>query len=377
MASEFVLPEFLEDCDADTIHARMMDELPDDIDKTEGGFPWDFTRPTALIAAELLQFYIPEAIKLMFPQWSSGEFLDYLAAGSQVKRKDATYAEAELQIEGEPGTIVASGSIFATESKNNHPSIEFASVENCILGDDGKTTVTVRALLSGKESNVNAGTIVLMSEPIDGIRTVTNQEKASGGTDQESDGELRERILKSNAELDISYAGNNADYKRWAEEVSGMGTAIIIPEWNGPGTVKIVCVDANGDAASQTILDAVYNHIIAPNNPLERLAPIGAMLTVSSPDVIDVDYKFTAILKDGCSQETLLNKFKTGIAVEYRKAKEDGKLKYSQVFAMTAKLDEVYDLLDLTMNENRTNINLDEGQYLRTKDIDITIEKGV
>ena len=61
MASDFVLPEFLEDCDADTIHARMMDELPDDIDKTEGGFPWDFTRPTALIAAALLQFYIPEA----------------------------------------------------------------------------------------------------------------------------------------------------------------------------------------------------------------------------------------------------------------------------------------------------------------------------
>lgn len=102
MASDFIVPEFLEDCDADTIHARMMDELPNDIDKTEGGFPWDFTRPTALIAAELLQFYIPEAIKLMFPQWSSGSFLDYLAAGSQTKRKASTYAEAVLTLTGEP-----------------------------------------------------------------------------------------------------------------------------------------------------------------------------------------------------------------------------------------------------------------------------------
>lgn len=135
MASDFIVPEFLEDCDADTIHARMMDELPNDIDKTEGGFPWDFTRPTALIAAELLQFYIPEAIKLMFPQWSSGSFLDYLAAGSQTKRKASTYAEAVLTLTGEPGTIVPAGTVFATEAKNDQPSIEFAAVESCILNE--------------------------------------------------------------------------------------------------------------------------------------------------------------------------------------------------------------------------------------------------
>lgn len=60
MAEDFTLPAFLQDCDVDTIHQRMMDMLPDDIDKTEAGFPWDFTRPTALIASELLEYYIPE-----------------------------------------------------------------------------------------------------------------------------------------------------------------------------------------------------------------------------------------------------------------------------------------------------------------------------
>ena len=239
MASDFIVPEFLEDCDADTIHARMMDELPNDIDKTEGGFPWDFTRPTALIAAELLQFYIPEAIKLMFPQWSSGSFLDYLAAGSQTKRKASTYAEAELTLTGEPGTIVPAGTVFATEAKNDQPSIEFAAVESCILNEEGKGTVLVRALLDGKQSNVNAGTIVLMSEPVEGIQTVTNKEKATGGTEEESDDDLRERIMEADASEETSYIGNNADYKRWAKAVDGIGDAIVIPEWNGPETVKI------------------------------------------------------------------------------------------------------------------------------------------
>ena len=55
MAEDFTLPAFLQDCDVDTIHQRMMDMLPDDIDKTEAGFPWGFTMPRALIGSELLE----------------------------------------------------------------------------------------------------------------------------------------------------------------------------------------------------------------------------------------------------------------------------------------------------------------------------------
>ena len=166
MTRVFELPEFLQDCGADPIHARMLDELPDDIDKTEGGFPWDFTRPTALIAAELLEFYIPEAIKLMFPQWSSGSFLDYLAAGSQTKRKASTYAEAELTLTGEPGTIVPAGTVFATEAKNDQPSIEFAAVENCILDEEGNGTVLVREVPDDVRAEDAAATLEELAQKL-------------------------------------------------------------------------------------------------------------------------------------------------------------------------------------------------------------------
>lgn len=98
MAEDFTLPAFLQDCDVDTIHQRMMDMLPDDIDKTEAGFPWDFTRPTALIASELLEYYIPETLKLMFPQWSSGEFLDYLANMARLARKAPNFARLRQKV---------------------------------------------------------------------------------------------------------------------------------------------------------------------------------------------------------------------------------------------------------------------------------------
>ena len=37
MAENFTVPAFLQECDVDTIHQKMMDMLPDDIDKTEAG----------------------------------------------------------------------------------------------------------------------------------------------------------------------------------------------------------------------------------------------------------------------------------------------------------------------------------------------------
>lgn len=370
MAEEFVLPEFLQTgTSAEEIHARMMDMLPDDIDKTEAGFPWDFTRPTAMIAAELLQFYLPEVIKLMFPQWSTGQYLDYLAAMAQTERKPANYATAVLKIIGEPGATIGQGEVFATESENGVPSIEFATLESVEIGSAGKVEVTVQALTPGVDSNVNPGTIVLMSEPIKGITSVTNPKRASGGTAEESDDELRERILEANAQMDVSYVGNNADYKRWAEEVPGIGTAIVVPEWNGPETVKIVCLDANGEAANQTLLTAVYNHIMAPDSPLDRLAPPNTILTVAAPELVNITYSFTPTLKSGYELDAVVEDFKQKLESYYKTTAADGEVKYIQVHALLASVTGIDDFENLLMNGDTANIPIDADQYPYTEDI--------
>lgn len=46
------------------------------------------------------------------PAVEQRQLLDYLAAGSQTKRKASTYAEAELTLTGEPGTIVPAGTVL-------------------------------------------------------------------------------------------------------------------------------------------------------------------------------------------------------------------------------------------------------------------------
>ena len=70
----FSPPDWLKTETAEQIQARMMESLPPDIDDTEGGFPWDFTYPTALEKDELLNFHLVETLKLMFPAWSYGAY---------------------------------------------------------------------------------------------------------------------------------------------------------------------------------------------------------------------------------------------------------------------------------------------------------------
>ena len=55
MQPEFTRPEFIENNSAEEIHQRMMNNLPADIDDMPGGFPYDFTMPTAVEEAELVQ----------------------------------------------------------------------------------------------------------------------------------------------------------------------------------------------------------------------------------------------------------------------------------------------------------------------------------
>ena len=45
---DFTQPDFMDGCSVEDIHGRMMSNLPGDIDDTPGGFPYDFTMPSAI-----------------------------------------------------------------------------------------------------------------------------------------------------------------------------------------------------------------------------------------------------------------------------------------------------------------------------------------
>lgn len=360
---DFEAPSFLRDQDAETIHKRMMSELPADIDDTEGGFPWDFTKPTALEKAEMLEFHLVETLKIMFPMWAKGEWLDYHARGRGMERKPANQASGSLMITGVPGTTIPAGFRFSTPSIDDKPSIEYETKDKYTIREDGTAEIQVVASAAGTTGNVPAGTITLMMTPMKGITSITNPEPITGGAEEESDDALRGRVDEADATSEASFVGSDGDYKRWAEEVPGVGTALIVPEWAGAGTVKVVVIDANGQPANAAIIDDVYNNIMRPGDRLQRKAPIGATVTVVAPTAKDIDYAFVLEMHPGETEGTVLERFKEQLRVYYIEAKKEGVVRYTRVGALLTNTSGVKDFTGLTINGDITNIVLAEDEY--------------
>ena len=360
----FTPPAFIEENDAESIQERMMNNLPDDIDKTEGGFPWDFTMPTALEKAELVEFELNETLLLMHFMFAEGIYLDYHAEAAGISRKAATNATGTVSIEGTPGTEIPAGFEFAVPASGDDAAIIFTTDTDATIDLNGSVEIPITAEEPGTEGNVGAQTIIIMASPtIDGIESVINEAATTGGTDEESDDDLRERIAQAIQSVSNSFCGCDADYKRWAMEVGGVGSALVIPEWNGPGTVKVIVIDSNGAPASQAIVEAVYNSIVSPNDRSKRKAPIGATVTVVAPSSVDVAISFNLILETDSVAETVIANIRTAIENYLADASDEGEINVNRVGSQIIRTAGVKDYNNLLINNSTQNIPLNRDQY--------------
>lgn len=369
MEIEFIEPDFISDNDPEDIHERMLDNLPDDIDKLAGGFAYDFTMPTAIEKSELIQMHLVRTLMLMFPMWAWDNWLDLHASNEGLKRKEAAYASGIVRVTGEVGTRILKDVIFMTVPTDEKESVEFSinsSEDIYMIGEKGMVDIPVVAVASGKQSNVSMGTVVLSSRPIIGIVSITNPRDMTGGTEQEDDTSLRQRIQEITETKGMSFVGNDSDYIRWAKEVTGVGSASVVPEWNGPGTVKLILTDANGQPANENLIHAVFNSIMSPDDRLLRKAPIGAALTVVAPQNIMIRYSAMIKLQNEYDISQVEEDFKIKLLEYYKESRIEGIVKYTRVSAVLSNAVGVSDFEELLLNGSTANITLTQEQYPET-----------
>ena len=367
MQPEFTKPDFMEGTSADEIHRRMMAELPDDIDDMPGGFPYDMTRPTALEKSELINFHLQRAIMLAFPQYAWDEWLDLHGQQVHLTRHEAVPATGTVTVTGSAGTALAAGTVFCTTATDEGPSIEFKSDADAVIPEGGSVDIAVTAVEAGAGSNVKADTVILMLKPINNITAITNKESITGGTERESNDDFYDRIAVEYSNS-MTYLGNDTDYVRWAKE-AGAGDCIVDPAWNGPGTVRLVLVDGNGQPANRELIDAVYNYIVSPSDRAARLLPTGcAELTCSAAKTVSVNYTCTGLLYD--SEHTsiieIVSQFEELVKGIYGDAKKNNVLRYNDIRPLLADIPGVTDFSTFLMNGSMDNIQLANIEYPAT-----------
>ena len=375
--TDFPIPEVLEQQTIENIHERMLEDFGD-IDTSEGSFAWDSTRPAAIELSYFSQFILPEGIRTAFPKYSYGEYLDDLAKSNSLYRKDAIFATGIITVTGKAGTEIPFLSVFSTASTAGTESIEFVTTEAAVIPDSGTVDIPISGLIAGANGNVSAGTIVMKSSDLpEEITSVTNTEATSGGVDAEDDDSLRKRIEDVEQSKGVSYVGSKSDYKRWAEEVDGVGEALVIPAQDSSGTVTIIVTDSNGNPASEALCTAVYNHIMGVlENQDDRLANINAKLVVNAPVLIRIAVSATIERTGEKSLDEIKNAFVAKLSAYLITASNEKTVRYSGITQVLYSIPGITDYSNVLVNGGTANISINDTELAVTSDSDITLTEG-
>ncbi len=371
----FINPDFIDNNSENEIHQRMMSHLPKDIDDMIGGFPYDFTKPAAIELSEFINYHMVRALMIAFPQFAWDEWLDLHGRQVHLTRHEAECASGFVEVAGIAGTVIPSGIIFCTPATNDSPALEYISNEDSIIESDGIAIISVTAVTSGTISNVAANTICMMAKPDKNILSVTNKEPITGGTERESNNAYYDRIA---AEYDSSmtYLGNDSDYIRWAKE-AGAGDCIVVSAYDGPGTVKLVLVDRNGEPANNTLIQEVYHYIVSPDDRTKRLLPTAcAKLVCVAATTVNINYICTGLSIDETTTiEQIKKDFKEAVMKIYDKAKNDSILRYNDVRPLISAINGVKDFDTFMINDNIVNIQLAQEEYPQTGNLNFTLKE--
>jgi uncharacterized phage protein gp47/JayE len=126
------------------------------------------------------------------------------------------------------------------------------------------TTAPIAALDPGSLGNLDPGTTLAVVTPLTGSIDTVTVDALTGGTDDETDDELRARVLRRIRQPPMG--GDATDYEAWALAVPGVTRAWCAPMEMGIGTasVRFMMDDlraSNGGFPLQTDIDAVSAYL--------------------------------------------------------------------------------------------------------------------
>lgn len=267
--------QYLEERDFDYYLDQALEYVPDNIDIREGSIMYDALAPACYSLAEFTM-QLKNVLLETFTQTAQGGYLDLRAEEHGIKRIAATQAIVKGKFTKDDGSAVT------LVEGNRFSSIDDDPVYYSVIQQDADPLYyTLLAETAGTRGNQYVGQLL----PIDhfnGLATAELIEVVIPARDEESDDDLRARILKTyqvNA-----FGGNVEDYINLTSAIDGVGAVQVYPVWNGGGTVRVVILN-NAFGLPNTALVNKVQEVISPTDDQKGygLAPIGHLVTVAGP----------------------------------------------------------------------------------------------
>jgi uncharacterized phage protein gp47/JayE len=311
-----MIGERLEIYSFDYLMKEALSQIPDNIDKRQGSIIYDALAPACL---ELANFYMElrNTYKDTFADSATGEALDLRVAEQGLTRNPATAAKKRGDFKDAEGNAMSIplNSRFATISdvnpityfvleafKENNVAVPGAYILQC------ETLGVIGNEYTGELTNITH---------IQGLAAATMSTLVTPAQDEETDDELRSRYFVS--VKNKPFGGNIAQYREVLEDISGVGQVQVYPVWNGGGTVKCSILDPQLNPCDNDFIEIVQAAIDPENAQGDGgdglgLAPIGHVVTITTPEEVTCNITTTISVSPGYSIEVLRSSIEQAIS---------------------------------------------------------------
>lgn len=309
--------------------------------KTEGSFADVVLSAAAYMIQDGIE-KVQAARYACHPSTAEGEDQDSHGADYGIIRKEGTTASGIAVFSGTGGVeipagtgIVCDGLIYYTDTAG-------------LIGDEIPFTASEAGNAYNKPGN---STFVLLSG-IGGVTGLTVEAHVLGGSNAEENDAYRGRLLDRMQHPQMT--GTIGWYESLAESFPGVGKAVCLPAWDGPGTVKMVCIDPDGNPITDELVRQIEDGIAAKEY-------VGSEITVSPADSLPVtvsvqitgDYDASALKKS-------LQDYLTSKAIP--KSGYTAVISYAKIGYLILETEGVEDYIGLTVNGGSESIVVSSTQ---------------
>lgn len=346
----------------DAIMDDVLEGIPSDYDKREGGIIYDALAPAIIEIAVIYQM-LDEMIKECFGSTATREFLMLRALERGITPYEAS--KAVLKIETTPASVeIPIGTRFSHETY-------FYTITE-YMGDgiyraecDEKGTIGNRYL----------GSLIAVNH-VPGLTGAAITEVLIPGEDEEETEAFRKRYLESFESE--AFGGNIDDYKEKVNKIAGVGGVKVFPHTNAsdeqmPMHVKLVIINSEYSVPSEKLVEEVQKQV----DPIEYtgngvgIAPIGHFCHVIGVRACNPKITFTISCTEGYewshieeAYNAMLDAYFMELNKKWAASKEGIMLQRAQIESRILNLEGVYDVSDVMIDGQTANKKLTVNEIL-------------
>lgn len=342
-----------EDITYEVILQRMLDRIPNNMDKREGSIIYDALAPAA-VELQLMYIELDTILKETFADTAQRDYLVRRVAERGIEPYPATYAK--LKGIFTPASLnIPIGSRFSCNELNY---VVISKIQ------DGEYQLQCETL--GVSGNRNFGDLIPI-DYIQGLETAKLNELLIPGEDEEDVEQLRQRYFTSFETK--PYGGNKKDYIQKTNEIPGVGSTKVTPVWQGGGTVLLTILNSEFNKASNALIKTVQEEIDPTKDGTGLgIAPIGHMVTVNTVEEIAINIKATFGFDEGYnfnSLKTTIQNVISNYLLELRKKwanQSNTVVRISQIETRILQIEGIIDIQNTKINNSTSNLTLTEYQ---------------